>query len=134
MATFNLKIVAPQREMFNGEVERVIVRTISGDVGILKGHANYVAPLAIGRLVITLKDETKKFAAVAGGMVSVDKNGVTILANTCEWADEIDIERAKRAVERARQYIDSPTELHTVEVAQIKLARALNRIDIADDK
>lgn len=133
MASFNLKVVTPQRVLFDGEVDRVIARTISGDIGILKGHANYVAPLSIGKLEILIGEE-KKFAAISGGMIKVDKNSTAILTSACEWAEEIDIERAQRAMERAKLYIESPTELHTEEVAQIKLARALNRIEIAQKK
>lgn len=132
MATFNLKVVTPSRELLNEEVERVIVRTTSGDVGILKGHTNYIAPLAIGALKVVTADQKSQVAAIAGGMVKVDETGTTILTTTCEWADEIDVERAKRAGERAKKYLENPTETHTVEVANLKLKRALNRINIVN--
>jgi len=117
----------------NGEVERVIVRTTSGDVGILKGHINYIAPLAIGAMKIVMADKKERIAAIAGGMIKVDKTGTTILTNTCEWAEEIDVERARDAEKRAREYIDKPTQLHTEEIAKLKLKRALNRIDIGSN-
>lgn len=130
MSTFNLKVVAPDREILNEPVTNVIVRTTSGDVGILKGHTNYVAPLAIGVMTVTFPDQRKRKAAIAGGMVKVHNDGVTVLTNTCEWADEIDLERAKLAEARARNYIEKPTQTHTVEIAQLKLRRAINRINI----
>ncbi len=133
MSTFNLTVVTPSREILNGEVERVIVRTTSGDVGILKGHINYIAPLAIGAMKIVMADNKEKIAAIAGGMIKVDKTGTTILTNTCEWAEEIDVERARDAEKRAREYIDKPTQLHTEEIAKLKLKRALNRIDIGSN-
>jgi F-type H+-transporting ATPase subunit epsilon len=133
MSTFHLKVVTPERELLNEEVSRIIVRTTSGDVGILKGHANYIAPLAIGKMRVLMPDGNERVAAIAGGMIKVDKSGTTILTNTCEWKEEIDIERAKLAEQRARQYLEHPTETHTIEIAELKLKRALNRIQIAQD-
>lgn len=129
MSTFNLKVVTPVRVIYDAEVSMVIVRTASGDVGIMKGHINYVAPLSIGEMTVVVGEE-RRVAAVAGGMIKVDKEGTTILTHTCEWADEIDVERARRAKERAERYLEHPTELHTLDVARIKLDRAINRINI----
>lgn len=133
MSDFLLSLVTPSGVVYSGQVERIIVRTTSGDIGILAGHSNYVAPLAIGALAI-INGEERKLAAIAGGMMKVLNGEVTILTNSCEWSNEIDIERAKRAAERARAYIENQTELHTEEVANIKLQRALNRINIAEMK
>ncbi|MEG1996769.1 MAG: ATP synthase F1 subunit epsilon [Oscillospiraceae bacterium] len=133
ISKFNLKVVTGQREVFNGEVNRVIVRTTQGDIGILKGHANYVAALGIGQMKITI-DGVDKLAAIASGMIKVDKTGCIILAGTCEWADEIDVERAKLARDRSMKYIDAPTQKHSIDIATLKLHRALNRIKIGDIK
>ena len=130
MSTFKLTIVTPSKVIFDAEVDRVIVRTTSGDVGILANHANYVAPLDIGMMKVVCGDKTR-VAAVAGGMIQVDKEKTTILSNTCEWIEDIDVARAERSVQRAKDYIQTPTELHTLEVADIKLRRALNRIEIS---
>lgn len=130
MATFNLKVVTPTRELLNEEIQRVIVRTTSGDIGILKGHIDYISPLAIGAMKVVQADGKERIAAIGGGMIKVDRLGTTIVTHTCEWADEIDIERAKRAEQRARDYLENPTELHTVEVAELKMQRALNRINV----
>lgn len=133
MSTFNLTVVTPDRQLLNEHVNGVTVRTTSGDVGILSGHSKYVAPLSIGAMIVTSDGKTKRVAAIAGGLIKVDENGTTILTNTCEWADEIDIDRARKAKERAQQYLDSPTDLHTIDVATLKLRRALNRISIKED-
>lgn len=134
MSTFNLKVVAPDKEILNAPIESLIVRTTSGDVGILRGHTNYIAPLAIGAMSVAFPDKTKRIAAVSGGMVKVDENGTTILTNSCEWEDEIDINRAKLAKERAEGYLENPTEIHTIDIANLKLKRALNRISIIERK
>lgn len=130
MATFNLKVVTPVRELLNDEVERVIVRTTSGDIGILKGHIDYISPLAIGAMKVVQADGKERIAAIGGGMIKVDRLGTIILTHTCEWSDEIDVERAKIAEQRAREYLENPTELHTEQIATMKLQRALNRINI----
>ncbi|MFZ2539973.1 MAG: ATP synthase F1 subunit epsilon [Oscillospiraceae bacterium] len=133
MSTFKLTVVTPSKVLFDDEVTSIIVRTTSGDVGILSNHSNYVAPLDIGMMKIVFEGKSK-FAAVAGGMIKVDKEKTTILTNTCEWVEEIDVERAERSADRSREYLKNPTELHTVEVADLKLKRALNRIAIATKK
>lgn len=130
MAGFKLMVVTPSGVIYDSDVENLTVRTVSGDIGILAGHANYVAPLAIGAMKV-IADGVSRIAAVSNGMIRVDKDKTTIITNTCEWADEIDVERAKLAKERAMGYLDNPTSLHTQDVAQAKLARALNRIEIA---
>lgn len=134
MSTYHLTIATPERIVYDSEAQNLIVRTTSGEIGILRGHSPYVAPLAIGRLKVTDGDGKVLVAALSGGMIKVDPDEVTLLADTCEWAEEIDVERAERARDRAQHYIENPTELHTVEVADAKLRRAMNRIDIGTGK
>ena len=82
--------------LFEGDVDRIVVRTSQGDVGILPNHVPYIAALGIGALIIIQNGE-KRIAAIAGGFVDVTKEGTTILARSCEWADEIDVNRANSA-------------------------------------
>lgn len=133
-ATYHLTVVTPERVLFDGEAQNLIVRTVGGEVGILAHHAPYVAPLDVGRMKIVDGEGGEHIAAIAGGLLKTDPESTTILADTCEWAGEIDVERARRAEERARAYIENPTELHTQEIAEIKLRRALNRIQIGSSK
>lgn len=130
MSTFRLTVVTPDKQLFDSQVSQITVRTTCGDVGILKGHINYLAPLSIGAMTIIMEDKTKRVAAIAGGMIQTTGEATTVLTHTCEWADEIDIDRAKKAEQRARDYLENPTEIHTDEIAMLKLRRALNRIDI----
>ncbi|MEG2428998.1 MAG: ATP synthase F1 subunit epsilon [Oscillospiraceae bacterium] len=132
MSTFKLKVVTPDREIYNDEVRQIIVRTSSGDVGILSGHSDYIAPLATGALKVFLPENKQRIAAISNGMIRVTKECTTILTNTCEWSDEIDIERAKAAEQRARKYLESPTKYHSEEIARLKLNRALNRINLGN--
>ena len=100
MKTFHLQIVTPDGEFFDGQAERVIVRTNNGDVAIMAGHANYVAVLGIGAAVVVTDSERKK-AACMGGMLAVTNGEVRVIATAFEWADQIDKERAKLALEKA---------------------------------
>ena len=110
-----------------------MVRTTQGDVGILPNHVAYIAALGIGALIIVQNGE-RRVAAVSGGFVDVTREGTTILARTCEWADEIDVNRANSAAERARAALQKKESDREYEVAQVKLKKALNRIRIAGDK
>ena len=92
MKTFHLQIVTPDGEFFDGQAERVIVRTNNGDVAIMAGHANYVAVLGIGAAVVVTENERKK-AACMGGMLAVTNGEVRVIATAFEWADQIDKER-----------------------------------------
>ena len=133
MATFPLKVMTGEQCCFDGEVDRIIVRTTQGDVGILPNHVPYIAALGIGALIIVQNGE-RRVAAVSGGFVDVTREGTTILARTCEWADEIDVNRANSAAERARAALQKKESDREYEVAQVKLKKALNRIRIAGDK
>lgn len=130
MTPFKLKIITPEKVFFDGETEQIIVRTTVGDVGILNGHEPYCAALGIGQLRIKLNGEFRH-AATSGGIVKVSKEGTTILVQTCEWADEIDVNRANTAKESAEQRLQSAKDDAQLRMAEAKLQRALNRINAA---
>ena len=129
MTAFRLKIVTPDGIQYDGNAEELVVRTTTGDVGILAGHINFVAPLGMGEAMI-LMDGKKRRAACIGGMVSVVNETVTLLPTTFEWADEIDVARAERALERAKAKKESKTEAKDIALAELKFKRALNRINV----
>lgn len=89
MATFHLQIVTPDRMVYDGQAERVIVRTLRGDVCILARHIDYAAPLGIGEARVTDAEGTTRVAVCSGGMIGVDGGEVRIMATTFEWADDI---------------------------------------------
>ncbi|MBP2027977.1 F-type H+-transporting ATPase subunit epsilon [Acetoanaerobium pronyense] len=130
MATFNLQIVTPDKLFFDEEVEMIVVRTTEGDVGILKNHTNYVAPLDIGVLKIK-KNGSFKEATLAEGFIQVDKEKATIVTEAAEWPMDIDIERAKKAKERAEAIINRKISNLEMDMAEVKLRKAINRIRMA---
>ena len=131
MNTFPLKIVTPDGICFDGEAEELIVRTTSGDTGILAGHINYVAPLGMGRATI-ISDGKTHYGACIGGMVSVVNGTVTLVPTTFEWQEQIDIDRAKASQSRAQQILEDKTSTDTdILLAKARLMRALVRTSVA---
>lgn len=130
MATFHLKVLTAERLFFEGDVERCVVRVASGDMGILPRHTPCVAPLGIGALRIT-NGTDRRLAAISGGFVQVGPEQTTIIARTCEWADEIDLARAQQAKEHADRLLQQQDSKHAHDVAQVKLKKAINRIRVA---
>ena len=133
MKTFHLQIVTPDVLCFDGQAQRLIVRTVAGDVGILAGHADYVTALGMGRAKVVLEDDQCRYAACIGGMLAVAHGEVKLVATTFEWSEDIDVERARRSMERAKTILDEKSS-HTVEeiaLAEARLKRALVRTGAA---
>lgn len=128
MTPFKLRIITPEKTVFDGETEQVIVRTTVGDVGILNGHEPYCAAIGIGQMRVMMNGEFRR-AATSGGIIKVAKDYTTILVQTCEWSDEIDVDRANAAKETAEARIKAAKSDKELLLAESKLKRALNRID-----
>ena len=134
MTAFPLKIVTPDGLAYEGQAEEVIVRTTGGDLGILAGHINCVAPLGMGRAMLVMDGKTR-YAACIGGMVSVVNGHVTIVATTFEWADQIDVDRAEASEKQAKAVISDKTAADTdLRLAEARLKRALVRKNMAQMK
>lgn len=129
-STYALEIVTPDRKFFEDQVEMLITRTSQGDIGILKGHENMVAPLAVGAIKIKQNDDYKT-AACTGGFMTVSGDKVTLITDAAEWAEEIDVERAVAAMERAKERLAQTHDKNIdMDRAKIALAKALNRLRV----
>lgn len=134
MNTFSLKIVTPDGVEYDGPAEELVVRTITGDLGILAGHTNCVAPLGMGMAAVKIDGE-KRYGACIGGMVSVLNGEVKLVPTTFEWADKIDIARVALSEERAKQVISNKSANDTdLRLAEARLKRALIRKSVAQYK
>ena len=134
MTPFSLKIVTPDGLKYDGTAQELIVRTTTGDLGVLAGHVNCVAPLGMGRATI-LTDEGKRYAACIGGMVSVLDGKVNLVPTTFEWADEIDAQRADASYKKAENVLKNKTASETdIRLAKARLRRALIRKNVASGK
>lgn len=132
MKSFHLSIVTPDGTQFDGEAEELVVRTISGDMGIMAGHINCVTALGMGKALI-VSDGKKREAACIGGILSVIDGKVSLVPTTFEWADAIDVKRAEAAEEKARKMLDDKAHMTSVEqrLAEARLKRALVRESVA---
>jgi len=96
-----VELVAADRTVWSGEADMVIARTSDGEIGVLAGHAPVLGVLVPGPVQIRQADEKKVVAAVHGGFLSIADNVVAILAEQVELAEDIDVGRARQALERA---------------------------------
>lgn len=134
MNDFPLKIVTPDGLQYDGKAQELIVRTTSGDLGILAGHINTVAPLGMGEAMVVVEGK-KRYAACIGGMVSVVNGAVTLVPTTFEWADSINADRAEHSQKRAEAILADKAATDTdIRLAQARLKRALVRRSVADRK
>ncbi len=131
MKPFPLKIVTPDGLQFEGQAEELIVRTITGDMGILAGHTNCVAPLGMGQATVVIDGE-KRYAACIGGMVVITKDEVKLVPTTFEWAETIDVKRAEASEIRAKAMLeDKNASMTELKLAEARLKRALVRKSVA---
>ncbi len=129
MKPYKLKIVTPEKIFFDGEAEQITIRTTEGDIGILANHIKYVCNIVAGPLKV--KDISgEREAALSEGILKVSDEGVTVLASTAEWANEIDLERAERAKQKAENILSDKSRADEFDRAEIKLKRALTRISV----
>ena len=134
MTPFDLKIVTPDGLEFEGQAEQLIVRTTSGDLGILAGHMDCVAPLGMGRATIVM-DGKRRYGACIGGMLSVIGGKATLVPTTFEWAENIDVQRADASYDRAKSILDDRNSTDTeIRLAEARLKRALVRKGVASGR
>lgn len=132
MKTIKVSVVTPDGPVYESDVEMVSTKAQSGELGILPGHIPMVAPLQIG--AVRLKNGGKTdLVAVSGGFLEVRPEQVTILAQSAEQSDEIDIERAVRAKERAEKRLqEQKRDNIDFKRAELALQRAINRISVSE--
>lgn len=126
MATVHVELVAVERLLWSGDARMVIARTTEGELGVLPGHAPLLGQLADGGVVRIRPEAGEDLVyAVHGGFLSVTEDGVSILAELAEGADEIDVARAQQALERARSAGEDDAE------AGAAASRAVSRLRAA---
>jgi F-type H+-transporting ATPase subunit epsilon len=131
--TFQLEIVTPEKKVVDTPAEEAQIPGKNGYLGVLPGHAPLITELSVGE--ITYRDNSgEQRLAVAWGFAEVLPNKVTILAETAERPSEINVERARKAKERAEQRLASGDTAVDVERALGALHRAEARLDVASGK
>jgi len=126
---FHLRIITPDREFYEGDVDMVEFNTTEGAIGVLPGHIPLTVIVKPGILTIT-EAEGKKVAALHAGFAEILPEEITILAEIIEWPEEIDEHRAQEAMHRAQDRLASKTPETDVARAETALLRALARIQV----
>ena len=126
---FNLIVLTPEREFYNGPAEELIVESIDGQIGVLADHTPMAAALSVGRIRIKNGGEVLE-AAHSEGFMEVRKDVTLVLAQACEWPYEIDLGRAREAKARAERRMDEHKTSETVAKSRLALTRALTRIKL----
>lgn len=129
MKTLQVTIVTPDGPVYDSDVEMISAKTETGEIGILADHIPLVAPLQIGAVRLTNGNNTE-LVAVSGGFLEVRPEKVTILAQTAERAENIDIARAQEAKARAERRLQAKNDDIDFKRAELSLKRAMNRIDV----
>jgi F-type H+-transporting ATPase subunit epsilon len=124
----HVEIVSPERVLYSGEGDMVVARAASGDIAFLPGHAPFIGALGIAPVRVILPQTGEQAAAVHGGFVEVNNDHVIVLSDVAELPEQIDVERARAAKERAEAAVR--TNEHD-EDAKAALARATVRLEVA---
>ncbi len=126
---FTLRIITPERVFYEGEVSMVEFNTTEGEIGVYKKHVPMTVIVNPGIVTIT-EDEGTKVAALHAGFAEILQDKVIILAEIIEWPEEIDVERAQAAKNRAEERLRSKTPETDLLRAETALQRALARIHV----
>ena len=121
-------IVSPERVLYTGDGDMVVCRTSEGEIAFLPGHAPFLGALGIGEVRSLLPREGEQAAAVHGGFVEVANDHVIVLSDVAELAERIDVDRARRAKQRAEERLSAAPD---DEDAQAARQRAETRLEVA---
>ncbi len=127
---FRLAIVSPERTLFEDSVESLIVPGGEGYLGILSNHAPLISTLKVGEIAFRDKEKKEIFMATSGGFVEVSNNVATLLVDTAEFVNEIDLNRAESELKRAEEMLNLPISGSDLELARHSKEKARNRINL----
>ena len=130
MNTFALTVLAAEKPFYEGESISIVIPTTQGQYGIQAMHSNMIAAIVPGTLKVTVREGQEIIAAVSSGLVKVEDNHVLLLVDTAELPEEIDINRAKRSAEEAKEAILQNKSVKDYYAAQAKMARAISRLKV----
>lgn len=134
MDTFGLKIIASDRVFYEGRCRKLILPAPDGEMGILANHENMVIAVNVGDARMEIEEGNWVDVAVGRGFAEVVNNRVTVLVDTAERPEEIDVRRAEEAKERAEEQLRQKQSIQEYYRTQASLARAMNRLKVSQGK
>ncbi|WP_102335464.1 F0F1 ATP synthase subunit epsilon [Salimicrobium jeotgali] len=129
MSTLTVSVVTPDGPVLEEDFNMVSAKAESGELGVLPGHIPMVAPLTISAVRLKGDGDSRRIA-VSGGFLEVRPDKVTILAQSAELPSDIDVERARKAKERAERRLKEKQDDIDFRRAELALKRAINRLDV----
>ncbi|CQR46170.1 ATP synthase epsilon chain [Paraliobacillus sp. PM-2] len=133
MKTLTVSVVTPDGPILEDSFEMVSCKAESGELGVLPNHIPLVAPLVISAVRLKRAGDTVR-VAISGGFIEVSDNKVTILAQSAEKPGDIDVQRARKAKERAERRLKAKQDDIDFRRAEYALKRALNRLDVVEKR
>ncbi len=130
MATFSVEIVTPTRVITEENVTYLRCPGVDGSFGVMAGHTDGIIALSVGEVKVEVGNK-EKWIATSGGFADISPEKVLLLLETAEQSFEIDVERAKTAMKRAKDRIDEKGKIDIFR-AEAALIRAINRLKIAN--
>ncbi len=127
MKEFNLTVLAAEKPFFDGKCQSLVVSTVDGEIGIQANHSNMIAAIVPGMVRITTNEGTE-IAATSEGIIKVENNSVIVLVDTIERPEEIDINRANRAIAEAKEALLQRKSIKDYYAAQARMTRAISRL------
>ena len=124
---FDLKILTPEREFFNGEAEALTVSAPDGSFTILADHTPLIMPVSAGTIRVK-KDGVWDESVNSEGFLEVNRHGVMVFLQACEHPDEIDLRRAEEARRRAEERLRQKQSMSEYKQSKLALARAMARL------
>lgn len=132
MNELDLEIISPEKKVYSGKVKSVTIPGTKGNFQVLYNHAPLISTFEIGIIKLGLSDDSTLIFTTSGGSAEVLDNKVLILSDTFEPIESIDIERARRAKERAEDRLIKKEGIVDFDRARVALARAINRIKMSE--
>lgn len=127
---FNVHILAANHPFYEGECESLILPTSNGMYGVRAHHRNMITAIVPGELQYQLPGEEKQIASVSAGLAKIENGEVLVLVDSAERPEEIDVNRAKRQADEAKEAILQKKSIQEYRIAQAALARALSRLRV----
>ena len=134
MDTFGLKIIASDKVFYEGRCRNLIIPAPDGEVGLLPHHENMVIAIEVGIARMEVEAGEWNEIAVGTGFAEIVNNRVTLLVDTAERPEDIDVRRAQEQKERAEEQMRQKRSIQQYYHTQASLARAMNRLRLAQDK
>ncbi len=129
---FRVEVVTRERQVLDRQVVSLIAPAREGYLGVMAGHTPLIAELTVGKLILRYENGQSDVLAISGGFLEVTPEHTIVLAEAAEFAHEIDVERARRALERAQRRLRGESEEQEVDFARARAAlmRAINRLRV----